>query len=227
LQAVRSAATFCCTVAVSEQNVCEENQSHDFGLPGASPSHLDESDAFRLHGPDRLCSAMEERLGHCGLVRALDATYPQSDEPPLHCRPFARTIQPVVSRLERHLDKRVGAEPMPLDEVAPISLELQRLRVVLADQVGDPRLGVTHAGAEVRRQSPLELLRRSLDLLFDLVRAGLGLGSVGPGRQLGFENGRGRGVDRLYTRSAWLGTVVSSKVEAGALAFAKSKTSSV
>jgi hypothetical protein len=51
------------------------------------------------------------------------------------------------------------------DEVLPVPPELERLAVVLADQVAEPRLREPHARAQLRRQVPLELLRRRVDLL--------------------------------------------------------------
>lgn len=78
---------------------------------------------------------------------------------PSRHRPHPRTIQPEIRRLERHLHKRIGAHPMVHNEVLPISLELQRLTVVLANQVAQPRLCKPDSDSQGRRKLPLELLR--------------------------------------------------------------------
>lgn len=47
------------------------------------------------------------------------------------------TVKTKVSRLERHLHESVWTEPMARDEILPIAFELQRLTVILADQIAE------------------------------------------------------------------------------------------
>lgn len=113
---------------------------------------LGKLDALRLHRPNGLGASMEERLCHRWLVRAL--------------RP---SIEPEVRGLERHLDKRIGGEPVLDDPVAAVPLELERLAVVLANQVRDARLGEPNAGAQLGGELPLEFPRRSVEDLWRLL----------------------------------------------------------
>ena len=83
----------------------------------------DELDRVRLHGADRLRAAVEERLRHRGLVRALDAA-----------------VQPIVRRLERHLHESIWTEPMTRNKTLPVGLKLQCLTIILTDQIAQPRL---------------------------------------------------------------------------------------
>lgn len=52
---------------------------------------------------------------------------------------------------------------MARDEVFPVPLELERLAVVLADQVAQVRLREADRRAQLREERPLELLRRRVD----------------------------------------------------------------
>ena len=103
---------------------------------------LDKVDGVWLHGANCLCAAMEEGLGHRGLVRALDAP-----------------VEAVVRRLEGHLHERVGREAVAGDQALAVRAELERLAVVLADQVTQPRLREPDPRAQLRVERPLELLR--------------------------------------------------------------------
>ena len=126
---------------------------------------LHELDGVRLHGADRLRAPMQEALRHRGLVRALDAP-----------------VEAVVRRLERHLHERVGREAVRGDEVLPVRLELERLAVVLADQVAQARLCKPDTCAQLGVERPLELLRRSVDN----VRGRGHFGWMPTGRLVGF-----------------------------------------
>lgn len=84
------------------------------------------------------------------------------------------TVQSVVSRLKSHLDESIRTEPMPLDEIAAISLKLQSLRIVLTDEVGDSGLCVAYTGSDFGCEPPFELLGRGLDIFFGLVWLGFG-----------------------------------------------------
>ena len=61
---------------------------------------------------------MKESFGHRRLISALD--------PP---------VQAKVRGLKGHLYESIGAEPVAGDEVLSVTLELQRLTVILADQI--------------------------------------------------------------------------------------------
>ena len=82
-----------------------------------------------------------------------------------NCRFAIRlTVQPEISRLERHLHESIGTETMALDEGATVVSKLQCLTVILADEIGYPGFSVPHTSAEFRCGSPLELLGRRLDV---------------------------------------------------------------
>lgn len=132
---------------------------------------LDEVHAFRLDRSDRLRSAVHERLGHRWLICTLHST-----------------VETVVCCLECHLNESVGRKSMPGDEVLAVSSKLQCLTVVLTDQVGDPSLGESNAGAEFRCQLPLQFPRRGVDLLFGLLLLSwLSLIALRMWRELGLE----------------------------------------
>ena len=103
-------------------------------------TNLRELHALLLHRPYRLRPAMQERLRHRRLVRALDAA-----------------VQAVVRRLERHLHERIRAESMARDKDLPVPLELERLAVVLADQIAQARLREPDPRAEFGHERPFEL----------------------------------------------------------------------
>ena len=112
---------------------------------------LDKFDAFGLNGSNRFRSSVQEALHHCRFVRALDPT-----------------IQPVICRLESHLNKGVGRESMSSDKRLPVSLELERLTVVLTDQIGDSGFCKTHPRFEFRGKLPSELFRLKFKFLVGL-----------------------------------------------------------
>ena len=91
---------------------------------------LHELDGVRLHGADRLRAPMQEALRHRGLVRALDAP-----------------IEAVVRRLERHLHESIWTEPMTRNKALSIRLKLQRLTIILTDQIAQPRLREPNSGS--------------------------------------------------------------------------------
>ena len=107
--------------------------------------------AFWLYGPDRLCPSVKETLHHRWFVRALDAS-----------------VKPIVCRLECHLYKGVGRESVSGDERLAVALELERLTIVLTDQVGDPRLGESYSSLELGREFPSELFGCKLEVLVRL-----------------------------------------------------------
>ena len=55
-----------------------------------------------------------------------------------------------ISGLERHLDKRIGGEPMPNDPVTTIPLELKCLTIILAYEVRNAGLGKPNAPRAAR-----------------------------------------------------------------------------
>ena len=67
------------------------------------------------------------------------------------------TIEPEIRRLERHLYKCIWAEAMASNEVLSVSLELQCLTVVLANEIAQTRLREVNADPDRRSQRPYEL----------------------------------------------------------------------
>ena len=99
---------------------------------------LDKRHRFWLDGSDSLSSSVQERLGHRRLISALDSS-----------------VQPVISRLKGHLHEGIRTEAVSLDEVRSVAGKLQGLRVVLADQVGNPRLGISDPSTQIGSELPL------------------------------------------------------------------------
>lgn len=88
---------------------------------------------------------------------------------------------------------------MARNEVLAVPLELQRLAVILADQVADPRLRKPYSNAQLRAELPLQLLGCRVDVVerrrgwFDRVAWGaIGFGVWG---ELRMEEGGCGGVD--------------------------------
>ena len=146
---------------------------------------LGELDTLRLHCSNRLRAPVEERLSHRWLIGTLRLS-----------------IKPVISCLERHLNKRIRGESMINHPVATVSLELKRLTIVLANQVRNACLGKPDACAQLRGEVPLKFLGRGIEdfwrftvtvavtavVLWRLV-------GLGVWRELGFKEGRSGGVD--------------------------------
>jgi hypothetical protein len=110
---------------------------------------LGKLDTLRLYCSNRLCTSVEERLGHRWLISTLRLP-----------------IEPEISCLECHLDKRIGGEPMPNNPVATIPLELKRLTIILADEVRNACLGKPDARAQLGGEVPLKFLGRGIEDLW-------------------------------------------------------------
>jgi hypothetical protein len=91
---------------------------------------------------------VQERLRHRGFINTLDAT-----------------VKAVVRGLECHLHEGVGAEPVASDEVLAISLELQSLTVVLADEITQAGLSEANACTQLGGELPFEFLGCGVDEL--------------------------------------------------------------
>lgn len=77
---------------------------------------------------------------------------------------------------------------MARNEILAITFELQRLTVILANQVTQPGLRKPDPHAKLRRQLPFKLLRRGVDRLMWWSRR-LAI-ELSPGRLVGFSIGR-------------------------------------
>jgi hypothetical protein len=110
---------------------------------------------------------VQKGFGHSRLVHTLHATCWRAllefQEAPRDERKL--TIQSVVGGLESHLNKGIGTDTMTGDEILPISLELQRLTVILADQVAQSCLCKSNTRAQLGRKLPLQLLWRGVNTL--------------------------------------------------------------
>jgi hypothetical protein len=123
---------------------------------------LGELHTFRLNGSNSFSSSVEKGFSHGRLVDTLHTPCWRS----ISCRQRSvniLTIQSKVRRLVRHLHECIGTEAVACDEILPVALELQRLTVILTNQVAQPRLRELDAHSQLRRQVPLELLRCRID----------------------------------------------------------------
>ncbi len=125
------------------------------------PEGLDKVDRLVGHGADRLGAAVQEHLGHGRLVRALDAA-----------------VQTVVGGLEGHLNEGVRGEAHRGDEVLAVGAKVEALKLVLLDQIGEPRLGEAHRDAQLGDHVPLQLVGGGVDVPEALW---VSLGRVGAG----------------------------------------------
>jgi hypothetical protein len=91
---------------------------------------------------------MQECLRHRGLVNTLDTS-----------------IEAIVGSLECHLHEGIGTEPMASDKVLAITLELESLAVVLADEIAKAGLGEADTCAQLGGEPPFEFLGRRVDRL--------------------------------------------------------------
>ena len=146
---------------------------------------LGKLDTLRLHCSNRLRAPMEERLCHRWLISTL-------------CLP----IKPVISSLERHLDKCIGGETVRNHPVATVSLKFKRLTIVLTNQVRNARLGKPDTRTQLGGEVPLKFLGCGVEdfwrfMVTVTVTAVLLWRPVGLGvwRELGFKEGRSGGVD--------------------------------
>lgn len=89
--------------------------------------YLDKLHTLRLDSPDCLRTPMVERLGHRRLINTLNPS-----------------IETIIPSQERHLDKRIGTESTKLcDPSLSKSSKLEDLNIILANQIGESRLGKT------------------------------------------------------------------------------------
>lgn len=164
----------------------ESLQSHQNPLYHTKfTTDLGKLDTLRLYCSNRLRAPVEERLSHRWFIGTL-----------------CLSIKPVISGLERHLDKCIGGEPMLNHPVATISLELKRLTIVLANQVRNACLGKPDARAQLRGEAPLKFLWCGIEDFWRFIVTVLvttavlwRLERLGVWRELGFKEGRSSGVD--------------------------------
>lgn len=113
---------------------------------GLFVSYLDEGHALRLYCSDGFGPSVKKRFRHSWLICAL---YPP--------------VQAEVRGLESHLHKSIGAEPVASDEVFAVTLELESLTVVLADQITQSCFSKTNAGTDLWSEGPLKFLGSGID----------------------------------------------------------------
>ena len=100
------------------------------------------------------------------------------------------------------------------DERLPVRLELERLAVVLADEVAQAGLGETDARAQLGRERPFEFLGRGVDHVGGRgwgVLPARGLVGSGVGREGRVEEGGGGGVDGAREEHEALGEDVGGE----------------
>ena len=160
---------------------------------------------FRLHRSNSLRAPVEERLCHRWLISTL-------------CLP----IKPVISSLERHLDKRIGGETMHNHPVATVSLELKRLTIVLTNQVRNACLGKPDTRSKLGGEVPLKFLRRGIEdfwrFMVNVIVAAVVLWrlvGLGVWREFGFKEGRSGGVDGACHQHETLGEDVRCEAKDG------------
>lgn len=86
---------------------------------------------------------------------------------------------------------------MARDKVLAISLELQSLAIVLANQIAQPRLSEADTRSKLSRQLPFEFLGCSVDGVTGSRRA---VGAKAPRRLVGFGVGRKLSVEECWSR---------------------------
>ena len=132
------------------------------------------------------------------------------------------SIKSIISSLERHLDKRIGGEPILDHPIATVSIELKRLTIVLANQVRNACLGKPNARAQLGGEAPLKFLRRGIEdfwrfMVVVIVTAVMLWRLVGLGvrRELGFKEGRSGGVDRACHQHETFGEDICREAKDG------------
>lgn len=89
--------------------------------------YLDKLHTLRLDSPDRFRAPMVERLGHRRLINTLNPS-----------------IKTIIPSQERHLDERIRTKATKLrDPSLSKSGKLEDLDIILANQIGESRLGET------------------------------------------------------------------------------------
>lgn len=73
------------------------------------------------------------------------------------------TVKRIIRRLKSHLHKGIGTKPMTRHKYLPKTLKLQRLTIILANQVTQSRLRKAHARAKFQAEVPFQLLGHSVN----------------------------------------------------------------
>ena len=166
-------------------------QRFDLELRGmVVPEGLHEAHRLGRDRSDGLGTAVQEGLGHGRLVRALDAA-----------------VQAVVRGLEGHLQERIRADAHGRDERLAVTAKLERLELVLLDEVREARLGEAQRRRELGRHVPLELVRRGRHAA---EARRVALGRV---RAVGGPQGRGLAVDALGEAQDGVGVEVAGEAQ--------------
>ncbi len=127
-------------------------------------TYLGKANALRLNGSNCLSTSMQESFSHRRFVDTFSTPYPVVNV----CIRLSShwgllTIQAEVRSLECHLNKSIRTESVARDEVLSITLELEGLTVILANEITDPCFSKSDARTKFGCEFPLKLLWGRID----------------------------------------------------------------